>query len=149
MIGAALRWGRTLGGLLGAAMLCAPVSAGSFRAPADAPSSWIAYAGVTTRAVTARLQGQDEAAVRLRAYLDATRPTPDAATPPILLKLWIDPAGVVTRIEVPPFAHAQPGEDMRTLILGLHIAGKPPKGMIQPLRIMVQLDPAPVLDRTD
>lgn len=117
----------------------APVAAQTV-APEQAPPEWVRYATGATATVTAWLQAENETAGRLRAYLGATRPAPDQPTAPIVIKLWIDGDGTVSRIDHPPFAHAQANADLRALIVGQRLPSAPPKDMLLPLRIAVQLD---------
>jgi hypothetical protein len=131
------RWAATLAGAALAPF--APVAAQPV-SPAEAPADWVAYAESTTLSVTEWLQASSEPATRLRAYLDATRPGPDQASPPLMLKLWIDGKGVVSRVEFPPFAEPEPNADLRDLIIGRRLGAAPPKHMLLPLRIAVQLD---------
>lgn len=132
-----LRWTVALAGIGIAAT--APVAAQSV-SPSAAPAEWVRYAEGTTAAVNGWLQAEDETAQRLRAYLDATRPAPDQPTAPIVVKLWIDRDGTVSRIDFPPFAHAEANGDLRGLIVGRRLSAPPPKDMLLPLRIAVQLD---------
>ncbi|MCG2841219.1 hypothetical protein L6Q21_09530 [Sandaracinobacter sp. RS1-74] len=138
--GRAARWLGALFGVGVAAM--APASAQSV-APSAAPSEWVAYAEGATAAITAWLQAEDEPARRLRAYLDGTRKSPGERTAPLVLKLWIDRDGTVSRIEFTPFAHAEANADLRSLIVGRKLDGKPPRDMLLPMLIAVQLDAAP------
>lgn len=134
----------------GAAAASAPVVAQSV-APEEAPSEWLAYAETATQTVTGWLQATSEQATRLRVYLDATRPAPDQPTTPVLLKIWIDAGGVVSRIDNAPFAHAEANADIRALIVGQKLPASPPRNMLLPLRVLIQLPPAPPSpgERTD
>lgn len=128
-----------LGGLSGAAVAATqPQSV----APSAAPAEWLRYAEAATTTITAWLQEDSEAAIRLRTHLDASRPAADQPTSALLLKIWIDPDGRVARIDFAPFVEAQPGADLRSLIVGRALGAPPPKGMVLPLRLAVQLAPA-------
>jgi len=143
------RWLAVIAGAGAAAS--APVAAQSV-SPSAAPAEWVRYAETASAAVNTWLQAESEPAQRLRAYLDATRPAPDQPTAPLVVKLWIDGDGTVSRIDFPPFAHAEANADLRGLIVGQRLANSPPKDMLLPLRIAVQLDapaPAPEGDPAD
>ncbi|MFA7439975.1 MAG: hypothetical protein WCZ66_03300 [Sphingomonadaceae bacterium] len=140
LIARAARW---TAALLGACVAATTPVAAQSVAPAQAPAEWIAYAEAATASVTALLQADSEPAVRLRAYLDATRSAPDQPTAPLVLKIWVDANGAVSRIDYPPFAHAQANADLRGLIVGAALPGAPPKDMLLPMRIAVQLDARP------
>ncbi|SNT19992.1 hypothetical protein SAMN06295912_1576 [Sphingomonas laterariae] len=131
------RWTALLAGSVLAA--ASPAQAQTV-APSAAAAEWVRYANDATTAVNRLLEADTETAIRLRAYLDRTRPAPDRPTAPLTLKLWVDKEGTVTRIEFEPFAHAEPNADLRTLIVGQTLAGAPPKDMLLPLRIVIQLD---------
>lgn len=136
------KWVGTLSSLVGFSLAPAmPVRAQTL-APGEAPMSWVRYAEVAMTGVKTWLQADSEQALRLRTYLDATRPAPDQPTAPLMLKLWIDDAGRVSRIDCPAFAHPEANADMQALLVGQSLPAKPPKDMLLPLRIMVQLDPA-------
>ncbi|MEG3089658.1 hypothetical protein [Sphingomonas sp. PB4P5] len=109
-------------------------------APANAPAAWLRYAEAATQEISVRLQAESDAAVRLRRYLDGTRPAPDQPATPLLLKIWVNRQSVVTRIEAPSFAQDEPNADLRSLILGQRLPGSPPRGIILPLRIAISLD---------
>ena len=116
-----------------------PVAAQTM-APEQAPVEWLHYAEGATQAVTGWLRADSDTGKRLRADLDAARPTPDQPTAPLVIKLWIDGEGSVSRIDFPPFAQTQANADLRALIVGQRLPGTPPKDMLLPLRIKVQLD---------
>lgn len=111
--------------------------------PEAAPAAWVAYAQTVNGKVTEWLRDEGEAATRLRAYVDGLRPAADQSSPPIMLQLWIDAKGVVTRAEFPPFAHEAANSDLRSLLIGGAVGANPPRGMLLPLRLAAQLDPAP------
>lgn len=136
LLGRFARWVVALAGARLASS--APVSAQTMP-PSAAPAEWVRYAEAATATVTEWLQADDETAVRFRAYLDGTRPTPGQATPPLLLKIWIAHDGTISRVEFPPFAHAQANADLRGLIVARNLAAPPPKGMRQPLLLAIQL----------
>ncbi len=112
-------------------------------APEQAPAAWVAYAETVNAQVIAWLGAEDEGAVRLRAYLDGTRPAPDQPTAPFVLRLWITPDGTIDRTEFPAFAEPQADADLRALLLGRAIGTPPPPGMLLPLRLELSLAPDP------
>lgn len=111
--------------------------------PEAAPRAWVAYAETVNGKVTEWLRSEEAPAVRLRAYVDSTRPAADKSSRPLGLQLWINTRGVVTRVEFPPFADDTPNSDLRALLVGRDVGVRPPRGMLLPLRLAVQLDPAP------
>jgi hypothetical protein len=147
MTGAASRlkaspWRALATGLAAALGLAAPVQAQTQSlAPEAAPAAWVAYAEAATRTVTAWLEEDGDAASSLRLYLHQTRPAPDQPTPPLELKLWIDHDGVVSRVGFAPFAHKEADADLKTSVQGRRLS-PPPSGMLQPLRLALQLEPA-------
>ncbi|PKP92977.1 MAG: hypothetical protein CVT77_06995 [Alphaproteobacteria bacterium HGW-Alphaproteobacteria-16] len=128
---------------VGIALCASPATAQSVSLE-QAPAEWVRYAGYATKTITTWLEAQSEAAVRLRTYLDATRSAPDQPTAPLMLKIWIDKDGKVSRIEHTPFAHDEANADLRALIVGGELDVSPPAGMLLPLRILVQLPPGSV-----
>ncbi len=71
--------------------------------PEQAPKAWMAYAELVNGQLKAWMGGEDTAAVRLRAYLNATRSADGQSSVTVPLSLWIDAKGVVARVEFPPF----------------------------------------------
>ncbi len=109
--------------------------------PQAAPQAWLDYAQRVSDAVQARLAGDDDAAARLRDYLDQFLSAGDAAGTTLKLAFWIDSAGAVTRIDHAPFAQPAANDDLRAVIVGLRIAVPPPKGMLLPLRLSIAIKP--------
>lgn len=133
---------RWLAALVGAGLATtAPVSAQPV-SPSAAPAEWVRYAEGATAAITQWLKADSEAGVRFRTYLDRTRPAEDQPTPPLEVKVWIAPDGKVERIDFASFAHPEPNADLRALIVGHRLAGPPPRDMLLPIRIAVDLGAA-------
>lgn len=129
---------------LAGAMLASTVPAQAQTVPpSTAPVEWVRYAEGATATITTWLQADSEAAQRVRAYLHSTRPAADRPTPPLQIKVWVDADGTVPRIDFTPFAHADANGDLRALIVGRQLPGPPPPTMLQPIRIVVQIDPVP------
>lgn len=134
-------WDRWFAALAGAGLVAAGPAAAQSTSPAAAPAEWVAYAERATAVIGTWLQAEDEAGQRLRAYLDLMRPAPDQPGPPLVLKVWVDPGGAVSRVDFTPFAHPEPNADLRTLVVGRRLAEPPPRDMLLPLRLAVQVEP--------
>lgn len=132
---------RWVGALAGFGLVVAGSPAAAQSTTASPPAEWVAYAERATSTIGSWLQGEDETAQRLRAYLEQTRPAPDQSSPPLVLKVWVDPIGTVSRIDFTPFAHPEPNADLRALIVGRRLAGSPPRDMLLPLRLAVEIAP--------
>lgn len=134
-----LRW---LAALVGAGLAStAPVAAQTVN-PSAAPAEWVRYAEGATGTISAWLGEDGEAATQFRTYLDRTRPAEDQATPPLELRVWIDPDGAVSRIAFTPFVREEANTSLRQAIVGRRLPA-PPRDMLLPIRIAIQLD-APV-----
>ena len=132
---------RLLASLL--ALFGAPVgSQAGNPASTAAPASWVAYAEGATRTVIGWLNADQPPAPSVRAVLEQTRPAPDKPTPPLVVKIWVDPSGAITRAEFPPLSDPQATQDLQTLLTS-HPLDAPPKGMRQPMRLGLQLAPRP------
>lgn len=79
----------------------------------------------------------------LAAPMPRTAPAAREASPPLSPRLWIDTAGAITRIEFVRIIDRQSNDDPRALLIGQKLSAPPPKNMLQPLRIAVQVAPAP------
>jgi hypothetical protein len=137
--------GRAVATIFAVMGLALPTSAALAQkvSPEAAPRAWVAYAEAVNGKVTEWLRAEDEPAVRLRTYVDGLRPAADQSSPPITLRVWIDAKGVVTRVDFAPFAHETANQDLRGLLVGRSIGARPPRGMLLPLLLAVQLDPVP------
>lgn len=115
-------------------------------APSEAPAEWVRYAETATRSITAWLEEDSASAIAVRTYLHQTRPSEDQPTPPLVLKVWITPDGRIDRIDFPPFPEETANADLRAAIIGRALASRPPRRMLLPLRVAIQLEagqPAP------
>lgn len=122
-----------LGGALhGQAMAAGPVSV------EQAPAAWLAYAKDATASVTTWLNGDAPPAPRMRDALMALHPNTDQPPPTLVLSLWVLPAGVISRVEAKSTGDAQADADLRALLLGRQLPA-PPKGMLLPMRLGIQL----------
>ena len=109
-------------------------------APETAPAAWVAYAENATRTLTTWLEADEAAAIDLRQELDQLRSSPDQPTESLELRLWVSADGVVTRVEPAPRAPLKASAALRGVVDGRRLP-PPPKGMLQPLRLAVQLEP--------
>lgn len=134
-------WRALATGLAAALGMAAPVQAQVHSlAPDAAPAAWVAYAEAATRTVKTWLEEDGSSASSLRLQLHQTRPAPDQPTPPLELKLWIEADGVVSRVEAASPAKETVSADLQSSVQGRRLA-PPPPGMLQPLRLAVQLEP--------
>nr|WP_314430995.1 hypothetical protein [uncultured Brevundimonas sp.] len=108
--------------------------------PDEAPEAWVAYAENATRTLTTWLEADEASAIDLRQELDQLRSSPDQPTESLELRLWVSADGVVTRVEPAPRAPLKASAALRGVVDGRRLP-PPPKGMLQPLRLAVQLEP--------
>lgn len=133
----------TLAGLAALGLGLGAHSAGAAEVPADqAPAEWVAYATNAMATLRDWLNAETPPAPRVRAVLDATRPAPDQPTPALIVRLWIDGQGTITRAEFPPLADASANADLQTLLVGRQLP-PPPRRMRWPMRVALQLPPPP------
>lgn len=107
---------------------------------AEAPAEWVRYAALATESLTAWLEEDSESSAAFRAYLHQTRPAEDQPTPALMLKIWITPEGVVDRMDFPPFAHEAANIQLRAAVVGRALPAPPPRDMLLPLRLAIQLE---------
>lgn len=109
--------------------------------PSAAPAEWVRYAEIATATLTNWLQVDDAAAAtRLRAYLGQLPAGTDGKPATLIVKLWIERDGRISRVEFPPFADEAANRDLRDLVAGRMLA-PPPRRMLLPLRIALQMSP--------
>ena len=112
-------------------------------APAEAPAEWVAYAQEVTAAITDWLEADSETALRFRAYVDSSRNAQSEQPSSLMLKVWVAEDGTVSKVDFTPFAHAEANADLRSLIEGRPLGTLPPPDMLQPLRLLVELQSPP------
>lgn len=134
-----LRW---LAAVAGAGLASTSPAPAQTVSPSAAPAEWVRYAESATETISAWLGDDSEAAVQFRAYLDRTRRAADEPTAPLELRVWIEPDGTVSRIGFTPFAHEDANASLRAAVVGWRLP-PPPADMLLPIRIAVQLAPAP------
>ncbi len=131
-------WAAGLAGVLG---LASPTAALAQSLPPEAaPAAWVEYAEAATAAVSGWLSEDGKAASRLRLYLYQTLPTAQPARP-LELRLWISPEGIVSRVGFDSLSQEEADADLLGAVQGRRLS-PPPVGMLQPLRLAIQLDPA-------
>lgn len=121
-----------------AAALVAVSPAAFAQAPAatqaQPPAEWIAYAEKAGTDIAGWLKGEDEVTTRVRAYVHQ-------AGGNLVVKLWIDETGQITRIDFTPYADAKINADIRSLIEGRRLA-PPPAGIKLPIRLALNPEAA-------
>jgi hypothetical protein len=117
--------------------------AGARSAPPQAPSGdWLRYAGLLGEAVRLSLDGTGPEAERVRADLEALAAQSPASTSAMPVKVWVAPNGVITRADA-PMLKDEAANDLQSLLVGRAIGEAPPKGLPFPIRLKVDLKPAP------
>jgi hypothetical protein len=121
------------GALHGQAMAAGSVSV------EQAPTAWLAYAKDATASVTAWLNGDAPPAPRMRDALMQLHPNTDQPPPTLVLSLWVSPTGAISKVEAKPTGDAPADADLRALLLGRQLPA-PPKGMLLPMRLGIQIN---------
>lgn len=108
------------------------------RAPDTVPEAWRRYAAQVQRGLEPVLEEEaGEPAVRLRDWLAGR------GTAGVTLRLWIDPAGRVTRVDqdaaMPPAVAA----DLRQLLVARTVGDAPPADLDWPITLRVSAPPPP------
>ncbi len=119
-------------GLHGQAMAAGPMSV------EQAPPAWLAYAKDATVSVTGWLNGDSPPAPTVREALAKLHPDSNQPPPTLILSLWVSPAGAISRVEAKPTGNALADAYLRTVLLGRTLTA-PPKGMLLPMRLGIQL----------
>ena len=132
---------RWIAAVAGAGMAATSPATAQTVSPSAAPVEWVRYAESATVTISQWLGDDGEPATQFRAYLDRTRPADDQPSPPLELRVWVDPDGAVSRITFTPFVHEEANIHLRSAIVGRRLA-RPPQDMLLPLRIAVQLAPS-------
>lgn len=69
-----------------------------------------------------------------------TRLRPKDAKPlaPLILSVWVTSTGAISKVEAATTGSDEADADLRTILLGKKL-GTPPKAMLQPMKLAVQL----------
>lgn len=134
--GGVMKWWRRL-----VAMGAALILGGGAAAQSNAvPASWQSYAGLVVHQFQAWLMADDEAAYRLHRFLeDRTLSAADEPAGPLLIRVWIDPEGQVSRLDFPSLGQAQADSDLRRILTVSPLSEPPPPDMRQPLTLRLNL----------
>lgn len=119
---------------------------GASAVPAQAqpvPPHWIHYADQVGRQLQQRLSDPaNEAAFRLQAWMQQrilSSVGPQGLVP-LVVRVWIDLAGRVERVEFDSLGHAQADADLRGVLSGQSIGEPPPQDLRQPMVLQLGLD---------
>ncbi len=105
------------------------------------PPAWTAYAEQLQAVLpTWFVEGQSEAAQRLRAYV-ASASDPALPLAPVVVRLWVDAQGVVSRIEVSEGLPAEAAAALRASVLQRRLP-PPPARLPMPIRMRLSF-PSP------
>ncbi|AJK50024.1 hypothetical protein BGL_2c19600 [Burkholderia plantarii] len=112
-----------------------------------APAAWVSYAQQVGQQFQTALATGGDTAARIEQTLGdrvgtASGTDAAAALPAVALRAWIGDDGAVTRLEFESLGDAQADASLRRLLTGVRLA-PPPAGMLQPLRVRLQLVPNP------
>lgn len=113
---------------------------GAMAQPVSVPEAWKSYAGLVGQQFQAWLMGDDDVACRFHKFLE-DRAVSATETPPgpLLIKVWIDPEGQVTRLDFSSFGAAEADADLRRLLTAGPLSEPPPLDMRQPLTLRINL----------
>lgn len=108
--------------------------------PDRVPQAWVTYGETATQILTDRLNADTAIARRVRHAL----PGADGESDPrsVVVKVWVDHKGVVSRIAFPSIGDAASDADMRALMLGIPLS-TPPKRIRLPIQLALQVRPRP------
>lgn len=115
--------------------------------PASAPRAWVAYAEGATAAITDWLNGADPSASTFRAALLTGAPTTDPRSATVVLSVWVDRGGRLSRVALLPFQDPGTERDLTALLIGRPL-GVPPRGMRQPMRLAITVEREPEVATT-
>lgn len=118
------------------------VTPASAQAPQAIPQHWISYAQLVGNQFQNWLADpSSEPVVRLHAWmqeriLQQSQPVPPA---PLVVRVWVAPSGLVTRLEFDSLGNAQVDADLRTLLTTQPLSEPPPPDMRQPMVLQLTL----------
>jgi hypothetical protein len=113
-----------------------------YRSAVDAPLAWGVFSKHLKSECELALQANNEIARRLNAELEKLQAAAKSNDPPVRVNvsLWIKPTGAVERVSFAPLSTDQATSDLNMLLTGVE-AGAPPADMLQPVRLLLSLEP--------
>jgi hypothetical protein len=111
----------------------------------DVPQAWINYAQLVGAQFQRSLEGYDDTANELHAYLEDRMQHPQRDTVPSMVdvRAWIGADGSVTRVAFDSLGDAQADDELRAVLMAHSIGLLPPADMRQPLRVRLELEAKP------
>lgn len=130
-------------GVLGVGLTTAAGNPAVAQAPAQpVPQHWISYAQMTGNQFQAWLSDpESETVQRLHAWMQERmlQEGPVAPPPPLIVRVWVDGAGKVERLEFASLGQPQADEDLRALLIAQPLSEPPPPDMRQPMVLQLEL----------
>jgi hypothetical protein len=106
------------------------------------PQHWISYAGMVGQQLAQWLSDPQDASVRqLHAHLqDRVLAEGQPPLPPLVARVWVDPAGKVSRLELASTGDIRIDQELRRLLMSQVLPEPPPPDMQQPMLLQLSLD---------
>jgi hypothetical protein len=139
--GDAVHWVISLVAVL---IACSPraSAADQFLNAGDAPPAWTAFASRLKIACEKELRADNDVSRQLNDRLTKIQANAVPGTDPmrVAVKIWVAPAGVVSRASFPPLSDEQATRELQTILLRA-IPGAPPADLLQPVQLSISLKP--------
>jgi hypothetical protein len=118
------------------------LAADQFLNAGDAPPAWTAFASRLKIACEKELRAGNDVSRRLKDRLTKIQANAVPGTDPmrVAVKIWVAPAGVVSRVSFPPLSDEQATRELQTVLLRA-TPGAPPANLLQPVQLSISLKP--------
>lgn len=130
-------------GALGLGLTAAAGAPAAAQAPAQpVPQHWISYAQLASNQFQVWLSDpENETVQRLHAWMqDRMLQEGQAAPPaPLIVRVWVNDAGKVERLEFASLGQQQADDDLRALLTSQALSEPPPRDMRQPMVLQLEL----------
>ena len=128
--------------LLAGSTVASPLPAApnlGYRSPNQVPAAWVRYAELLQYRFKSWLSADDDVAYRFHLFLENRVVNEPAPPDTLVLKVWVDTDGTVSRVEFPPLPDHQANEDLEALLIHGDVGEAPPPDMLQPVQMKVAL----------
>lgn len=126
---------------VGLGLSSSPVLAQSPVSPKPVPQHWISYAQMASNQLEGWLSDPaDDAVQRLHAWMqERMLQEGQALPPPLIVRLWVKPDGMIDRVEFASIGKEQADQDLRAVLQSRPLSEPPPADMRLPMVLQLSL----------
>jgi hypothetical protein len=116
-----------------------PAAAVDYRKAGEVPSSWQQFSQLLKIRLEEWVKAETPTAQRFRDWGRASKGQPGGPPDSVVVRVWANPDGSISRVAFPSFDNAQADADFRALLLSGNLGQAPPPDMLQPVNLRIVL----------